>query len=92
MRRGLPDELRPPPHSGEFHPAGQRLPQAFAAASRNAQPKRRACPADLGPGADSSPSGGRTDSPTFGRWRSPAFPATAPAAPPPSQAAPSGGP
>ena len=25
---GAPDELRPPPHSGEFHPAGQRAPQA----------------------------------------------------------------
>ncbi|MBL9005197.1 MAG: peptidyl-prolyl cis-trans isomerase [Myxococcales bacterium] len=25
---GAPDELRPAPHSGEFHPAGQRAPQA----------------------------------------------------------------
>jgi len=25
---GAPDELRPVPHSGEFHPAGQRAPQA----------------------------------------------------------------
>lgn len=35
---GAPDELRPPPRSGEFHPVGQRAPQAGAVRPGTAPP------------------------------------------------------
>lgn len=82
--QGAPDELRPPPHSGEFHPAGQRAPQASpqrpgtptvnfgpAAAPAAATPPVTASPAPVAPAPTIAP------------------PTLAPAATPPSKPTPS---
>lgn len=90
--QGAPDELRPPPHSGEFHPAGQRAPQA--------SPQRPGVPTvTMNPAAPASAQPGAAAPPVAAPAVAPATPASAPspapsavpAAPAPS-AAPSGGP
>ena len=91
--QGAPDELRPPPHSGEFHPAGQRLPQASP--QRPGTPSLSAAPVPptSAPAPIPAPAAAAPTPPTpVAPAVPPPSPATAPAAPPPSQAAPSGGP
>ena len=79
---GAPDELRPPPHSGEFHPAGQRAPQA--------SPIRPGVPT-VGTAAGGSLPVVPT-APGVAPAATPAAPApAAPAASPAAPAAPSGG-
>lgn len=68
---GAPDDLRPVPHSGEFHPAGQRAPQA--------SPQRPSVPSVTATGA-ALPPAGRT-----GPETPPAAPST-PTAPAPTAA------
>lgn len=83
---GAPDELRPAPHSGEFHPAGQRAPQA--------SPQRPGTPT-VSPAAAGSPASAPAATAPAAIAPTPApAPAAAPAAPAPAPsapAAPSGG-
>lgn len=93
--QGAPDDLRPPPHSGEFHPAGQRAPQASpqrpgtptvgpAAAATLGAAQPPATPA-LAPSAPTS--AGPADAP-----KSPTPSAPPAASPPPASAAPAAAP
>lgn len=54
---GAPDELRPPPRSGEFHPAGQRAPQAGPARPGAPLPSLGPAPAPAPAAGAAAPAG-----------------------------------